>query len=106
MGVSQTTYKLYSKLLHHTPLPGHGAADPGVGVTIQLTLPPQPARAAWWQPALLIHVARVWRGRNVELGADYGCDFCRPGCVEGGWRFCVALRVHGVSTQVSLSAVG
>jgi hypothetical protein len=25
-----------------------------VGVTIQLTLPPQPALAAWWQPAVWI----------------------------------------------------
>jgi len=47
-----------------------------VGVAIQLTLPPQPVRAAWWQPTLLIHVAWVQRVRNVKQGADYECDSC------------------------------
>ena len=51
---------------------------PGVGVAIQMTLPPQPVRAAWWQPTLLIHVAWVRRVRNVKQGDDYVCDFCRP----------------------------
>ena len=39
-------------------------------------LPPQPDRAAWLQSTLLIHVAWVWRVRNVKLGADYECDSC------------------------------
>jgi len=34
-----------------------GAAETGVGAVIQLTLPPQPARAAWWQPALWIRAS-------------------------------------------------
>ncbi|MDF1531380.1 MAG: hypothetical protein P1P72_03520, partial [ANME-2 cluster archaeon] len=45
---------------------------PGVGVTIQLTLPPLPARAAWWQPTLLIHVAWVRRVWNEKQGAPLG----------------------------------
>jgi len=55
-----------------------GGYVPGVGVAIQLTLPPQPFRAAWWQSTLFIHVAWVRRVRNVKQGADYECDFCRP----------------------------
>jgi len=51
---------------------------PGVGVTIQLTLPPPTKRAAWWQPAFWIYVARVWKIRNEKQVKDYGCDFCRP----------------------------
>ena len=46
---------------------------PGVGVAIQMTLPPQPVRAAWWQPTLLIHVAWVRRVRNVKQGAENEC---------------------------------
>jgi len=53
-------------------VPGHG------GAAIQLPLPPQPVRAAWWQPALLIHVAWVRRVRNEKQGADYECDSCCP----------------------------
>ena len=51
---------------------------PGVGVAIQMTLPPQPVRAAWWQPTLLIHVAWVRRVRNVKQGAENEYDFCCP----------------------------
>ena len=47
-----------------------GGYVPVVGVAIQLTLPPQPFRAAWWQPTLLIHVAWVRRVRNEKQGAD------------------------------------
>jgi len=50
----------------------------GVGVTIQLTLPPTTKRAAWWQPALLLHVAWIRRVRNEIQGADYECDSCCP----------------------------
>jgi hypothetical protein len=55
-----------------------GGYVPGVGVAIQLTLPPQPFRAAWWQLTLLIHVAWVRRVRNVKQGVDNECDSCRP----------------------------
>jgi len=55
-----------------------GGYVPGVGVAIQLTLPPQPFRAAWWQPTLFIHVAWVRRVKNVKQGADNECDSCRP----------------------------
>ena len=84
----------------------------GVGVAIQLILPPLPLRAAWWQPTLLIHVAWVRRVKNEKQGDDYGCDFChplsvhlyrvpvlicsaRPCGVGGGRRFFGTLWIHG-----------
>jgi len=41
------------------PVGRYWCAERGVGGAIQLTLPPQPARAAGWQPTLWINLARV-----------------------------------------------
>ena len=44
-----------------------GGYAPGVGVTIHLTLPPQPFRAAWWQPAVWIFVYfKPQRARSTQ----------------------------------------
>ena len=76
-----------------------------MGVTIQLTLPPQPVRAAWWQSTLLIDVAWVWKVKTVKPGAD--CEFdscpllhgylCGGGhALDVGWVSCIQLLCRGV----------
>ena len=52
--------------------------DAWVGVAIQMILPPQPVRAAWWQPTLLIHVAWVRRVRNAKQVANMNMISAAP----------------------------
>ena len=65
-----------------------GGYVPGVGVAIQLTLPPQPFRAAWRQPTLLIHVAWV---RRVRMRT--GCPSWSAPPVLVVWGLAGAFRI-------------